>query len=176
MFMDAVVKIPDDVKVKKDGHFLVFSGKMGEAKINFLNERISLELNPDTIIIHSKSESRKDKRLLETFRAHISNAIKGVKQGFKYKLKICSIHFPMTAKVSGDKVIIENFLGERYPRIAKIYPGVKVEIQKQDITLTGADLCAVSQSAANIEQAVRISGRDRRVYQDGIFITEKRAE
>jgi large subunit ribosomal protein L6 len=39
--------------------------------------------------------------------------------------------------------------------------------------LTGSDLEQVSQTAANIERATKIRGFDPRVFQDGIYITEK---
>jgi len=79
----------------------------------------------------------------------------------------------MSVKVDGNQVVIENFLGERYPRRAKILESVNVEIKGQDVIVKGFDKEKVSQTAANIEQATRIKGLDPRVFQDGIYITEK---
>jgi large subunit ribosomal protein L6 len=39
--------------------------------------------------------------------------------------------------------------------------------------LTGTDVEAVGQTAANIERATKVWGYDPRVFQDGIYITEK---
>ena len=51
---------------------------------------------------------------------------------------------------------------------------VKVEVKnKVDVIVTGADIEKVGQTAANIERACRIRKRDRRVFQDGIYIVAK---
>ena len=54
-------------------------------------------------------------------------------------------------------------------------PGeVKVEVQnKVDVIVSGADIEKVGQTAANIERSCKIRKRDRRVFQDGIYITSK---
>jgi large subunit ribosomal protein L6 len=50
---------------------------------------------------------------------------------------------------------------------------VEVKVDGQDITVSGIDREAVGQTAANIEQACRIVGVDRRRFPDGIFIVSK---
>ena len=82
----------------------------------------------------------------------------------------------MTVKIEGSKLIINNFLGEKEKRFASIVPGVKVDVKGQQIILSGADVESVGQSAANIEKATWVANRDRRVFQDGIFITSKDGE
>ena len=62
---------------------------------------------------------------------------------------------------------------EKIPRKSKILEGVKVEIDKDTILLSGYDKEAVGQTAANLEKATKIKKRDRRRFQDGIFIIEK---
>ncbi len=112
--------------------------------------------------------------IARTFKAHIANMLKGVTEGFTYKLKVVYSHFPMTIKVQGDEVVIENFLGEKNPRRARILPGVNVKVMGgQEIIVEGIDKEAVGQTAANIEQATRITKWDRRVFQDGVYIVEK---
>jgi len=99
--------------------------------------------------------------------------ITGVTRGYRYRLKIVFSHFPVSVKVEGDKVIIENFLGEKAPRIAKIVGDVKVRVEKDDVIVEGIDIEAVGQTAANIELATKISDFDRRVFVDGIYIYKK---
>ena len=79
-------------------------------------------------------------------------------------------HFPINVAVKGNNVEINNFLGEKLPRIARILPGVKVEIKGKDVFVRGSDKEAVGQTAANIEAQSRVSNKDRRVFQDGIFL------
>lgn len=105
--------------------------------------------------------------------AHIKNMFLGLQNEYVYKLESCNVHFPITMKVEADKFIINNFLGEKTPRIAKIIKGAKVEIKGQKITVTSANKESAGQTAANLEKATKIKNRDRRIFQDGIFITDR---
>lgn len=69
--------------------------------------------------------------------------------------------------------MINNFLGEKQPRVARILEGVTVKIGNDEVILTGIDKEKVGNTAANIERATRITKRDPRVFQDGIYITER---
>jgi large subunit ribosomal protein L6 len=99
--------------------------------------------------------------------------LKGVQEPFVYKLKACSSHFPMTVSVTGNKLSIKNFLGEKTPREVTFKPGVKVTVAGDQITVESADLELAGDAASKIELATFISERDRRVFQDGIYMTHK---
>ena len=75
--------------------------------------------------------------------------------------------------VDGDTLIVKNFFGEKIPRKAKIVPNVKVQVKGDEVTVSGIDIEAVGQTAANIEKCTVIKNRDRRVFQDGIWLVEK---
>jgi large subunit ribosomal protein L6 len=53
-------------------------------------------------------------------------------------------------------------------------PGTKVNIGKDEVTITGIDKEHVGQTMANIEQATRVRGFDIRIFQDGIYLVDKR--
>jgi large subunit ribosomal protein L6 len=110
--------------------------------------------------------------MIGTIVAHLNNLMKGTKENFVYQLEICNVHFPMTLKVEGDLVKIKSFLGEKIERKARILPNAKVEIKGNKIEVSSYDIEAAGQTAANLEQATKIRNRDRRIFQDGIFITE----
>ena len=76
-------------------------------------------------------------------------------------------------KVQGDTVVIDNFLGERHPRSAKIVGSAEVAVKGDEVTITGINKEHVGQTMANLEQATKIKGRDPRVFQDGIYLTSK---
>ena len=79
----------------------------------------------------------------------------------------------MNISIANNTLIIKNFLGEKIPREAKILPGVEVKIDGDLIKLKGIDIEATGQTASNIEQACRITNKDRRVFMDGIWMTNK---
>ena len=106
--------------------------------------------------------------------SHISNMIAGVTKGYEYKMKVVYSHFPIQLKAASDELVINNFLGERKSRSAKILAGTKVEIGKDEVLIKGINKESVGQTMANIEQATRVRGFDIRIFQDGIYLVEKR--
>lgn len=125
------------------------------------------------LIVECKKGNRHHNSVIKSLHAHIVNMFQGLENKFVYLLEECHVHFPMTLKVEGNRFIINNFLGERVPRVAPIVPGVSVEIKGAQITIASSDKEAAGQTAANIEKATRIKKRDRRVFQDGIYIVQK---
>jgi large subunit ribosomal protein L6 len=99
--------------------------------------------------------------------------ITGVEKGFSYKLKIVFSHFPISVKVQGKTVLIENFTGERRARRVKIVGDVQVKVESEDVIVEGINLEDVSQTAANIEQATKVKKKDPRVFLDGIYVYER---
>ena len=117
---------------------------------------------------------RKDKALAGTWKAHLNNMTKGVTDGFTYTLKAFYSHFPMTLNVKGTELVVNNYFGERVPRTAAIVPGAEVKVKnKTEVVVSGIDKEAVGQTAANIERCTTVKKRDRRVFQDGIYLLEK---
>ncbi len=168
------VPIPEGVSVEINGKEVRVKGPKGEVARDFSFARSVRILKEDNkVIVESYFAKRKQKAVTYSIAAHIQNMIDGVTKGYRYKLKIIYSHFPVTVKVEGDRVVIENFLGEKAPRIAKIVGNVKVTVTKQDIIVEGVNIEEVGQTAANIERATKIKDLDRRVFVDGIYIYEK---
>jgi len=167
------VKIPKGVKVNVNGRIVEVIGPLGKLIRNFSNNPVSIEVSGDEVIVYALWPKRREKSHVGTVAAHIRNMIKGVEKGFTYKLKIVYAHFPISVKVEKDKVLIENFMGERAPRTAKIVGDVKVNVKEDDIIVQGINLEEVSQTAANIEQATVVKERDPRRFLDGIYVYEK---
>ncbi len=170
------VKLPEGVSAKMEDNKITITGDKGSLTRELFYPGVSIKINGDTISIQSVKDNRRYTRIVNTFRAHIKNMIKGVTKGYRYELKVCYAHFPMSVKVQGDEVVISNFIGEKVPRKAKILPGVNVDIKGRNIIVTGIDVEKVGQTAANIEQATRIVGKDRRKFQDGIYIVKKKGD
>lgn len=166
------IAIPDKVQVTLDKGLTV-KGPKGEVKRLINEPSVKMEVQGSKIILSPTRFNKTQKIILNTCRSHILNMIKGVQEPYEYKLKVCSSHFPMSVGVEGSLFVIKNFLGEKVPRKSKILSNVKVTVQGDVVIVTGSDLEAVSQTAANIEQSTRITNRDRRVFQDGLWIISK---
>jgi large subunit ribosomal protein L6 len=143
----------------------------------FIHSRVSVSMNDGNVEVFCDLPRRKEKALAGTWGAHLRNMNKGLSEGFEYRLKAVYSHFPMTLKVEGSVLTINNLFGERVPRRAELpwTPAdvtVKVE-NKTEVVVTGVDKEKVGQTSANIERACRIRGRDRRVFQDGVYIVDK---
>jgi len=167
------VPLPDNVALTVEGRKVTVTGQKGSISRAFENPHVSIVKKEKLLTLSTKSNRKKDVALLGTIRAHIKNMMKGVNNGVTYEMKIVYSHFPMSAKVSGNTVSIENFLGEKSPRYAPIKEGVTVKVSGQNVSVSGIDVEAVSQTAANIEQATKIKRLDPRVFQDGIYIIAK---
>ncbi|NJE42703.1 50S ribosomal protein L6 [Thermococcus sp. GR6] len=167
------VEIPEGVEVTIERNVVKVKGPKGELERELKYPGVQIFTEDSKVVVFKEFPRKKDIAIARTFKAHIANMIKGVTEGFTYKLKVVYSHFPMTVKIQGDEVVIENFLGEKNPRRAKILPGVTVKVMGSEVIVEGIDKEAVGQTAANIEQATRITKWDRRVFQDGIYIVEK---
>jgi len=171
-------KIPEGVAVEVQGiggKTIIAKGSQGELKRTFKFKKILIEKKENGVVLSCKKASKKEKRMISTISSHIANMIHGVNEKFEYELKVCNSHFPMTVEYkTGDKIaIIKNFLGEKIPRKVKIQNGAEVDVKKDIITVKSSNKEIAGQTAANFEKATFVSLRDRRVFQDGIFITKK---
>ena len=74
----------------------------------FINPRLSVSMNDGNIEVFCDLPRRKEKALAGTWAAHIRNMNKGLSEGFEYRLKAVYSHFPMTLKVEGSILTINN--------------------------------------------------------------------
>jgi large subunit ribosomal protein L6 len=167
------IEIPEGVEVKVEYRTLSVKGPKGENQKTLLHPYISASVKDNKVTLLVKNANKKDKTMMGTFQAHVRNLIQGIHEGFVYKIKVCSGHFPMTLTKEDEVVVINNFMGEKVPRKAKILPGVEINIEGDIITISSFDKEKAGQSAANIELATRRSGFDKRVFQDGCYVIEK---
>lgn len=168
------LEIPEGVAVEISGKNIKVSGPKGSLEKRFgIKMNVKIEKAESKIKVSSESERRKAKALVGTIAGHIKNMITGVTEGFTYRLRAVYSHFPITIKQEGEKIVVQNFLGERTPRVSKIVGDTEVKIEKTEVIVTGINLEDVSQTAANIEQSCRIVGYDKKRFMDGVFIISK---
>lgn len=168
------IEVPAGQTAALNAGEIVIKGNGKEVKKKFLeNENIKVEISGNIVSVSAKKATKRELKLINSLVSHIKNIFAGIKEEYEYKLEICNVHFPMVVKVEGDKLRIKNFLGEKIDRMAQILPNTKVSIKGTTIEVVSPDVEAAGQTAANFEIATKIRNRDRRVFQDGIFITSK---
>ncbi len=172
--INIVIKIPDDIECNIDGKKVIVSGKNGKLEQE-LDPLIEIQKDDDRLLIFKERAGKKERKIAGTMAAKIKNLIKGIQEGFTYKLKVAYSHFPMRVEFDSVKriVMIKNFLGERRVREAVVLPNVDIKVHSEVIEIKSIDKEAAGQSAANIEKATKVRRKDIRIFQDGIYIFSK---
>ncbi len=168
-----VVPLPEGVQAEVTGTKVTLKSGSNENTRVFKVKGIEIRKTDMGLEIEATPAKRKMNAKLKTVVSHLHNMAKGLDQEFEYKLAIVYSHFPMSVNVKGNVVEINNFAGEKKVRQAKILPGVQVEVKGKDVSVKGHSKEAVGQTAANLETSTKVRGRDRRIFQDGIFIVSK---
>ena len=167
------IKIPGGVSVEIEGGSIIVKGAEGENKRTFNTLGLEFKKENDKIILGSKKATKKNKKIINSIAAHIRNMVKGAQKKFEYKLKICFSHFPFTVSISGDKAEIKNFLGEKVPRTLILPKEVEIKTDKENITIFSKDKELAGKVAADFERVTKVREKDKRIFQDGIYIIEK---
>lgn len=167
------IEIPEGVVVDIDDRTVSVKGTKATLVRDFSHANVSMETDGKNVRVYAQWPRKKEAALVGTIESHIKNMITGVTKGFTYKLKIVFSHFPITVKVQGRSVMVENFTGERRARKAKILGDVKVTVETEDLIVQGNSIEDVSQTAANIERMTRVTNKDPRVFLDGIYVYER---
>ena len=171
----AEILIPENVKVEFHDNVLTVDGKLGKLKKNITKIPVGLSIQDKKVLIRPLGKRKRDLAIINTTKSIIVNMITGVEKGFTYKLKIVSAHFPMSVKLKGDKVNIENYFGERSARISQVVgDSTKVTVAGEDVIVQGPSLEDVSQTAANIELSTNMKRKDHRVFLDGVYVYSKK--
>ena len=168
------VVIPEGVTVTQKKHMLTFVGPLGKTYKSFRLIPVKIEITKDKILLKTIDFKKRDYAILHTARSIVRNICEGLINGYTIKMKIVFAHFPITVKVDGKDIIIENFQGERAPRRTVIVGNTKVIPKGEDVILTGEVWTDITQTAANIELKTKVKNKDHRVFLDGIYAFEKK--
>ena len=143
-----LIEVPQGVTVTLNEKEVIVKGPKGELK-QVIHPEIKVELKDGKIYVSPKSElSKRGRGLWGLYRALIANMVEGTSKGFEKKLEIEGVGFK--ANVDGDNLVLN--LGFTNPiKIAKI-PGVNFVVEKNVITVSGADKERVGHIAALIRK------------------------
>ena len=181
------IELPDNVDASMDHLDLTIEGPGGSVTrklwypdVTVAVEQVTVEGDDeeadrevDAVVIATEETHRKANATVGTFASHVRNMIHGVTDGWEYQMGVFYSHFPMQVEVEDGHVVISNFLGEKSPRRTPIRGDTEVEVDDEELTLRGPNIEDVGQTAADIEQLTRVTSKDARVFQDGVYITQK---
>ncbi len=169
-----ILKITEGTQVEIDLPIIKISGPKGIVEKKFkITKGIIIEKQGDEIIITHEKATKNEKKLIGSIVGILNSLIRGVNEEYEYEVMICAAHFPMTVKVEGNKLIIKNFFGENKDREIKIPVGARVSIQGDIIKILSPDKELAGLTASTFEGATRLTTRDRRIFQDGLWIVKK---
>lgn len=167
------IELPVGFKATIEKETLKISGNGKEVAKKLSLSDVSVVAEENKLVVYQNDKRKKAKAKAGAIVAHIRNMIKGLEKGFTYKLEIVYSHFPLNVSVKPGFVEINNLGGAKHPKKAKIVGEAKVEVKGKDIIVSGHNKEDVGQTAANMEVITRIKGKDKRVFQDGIYIVSR---
>jgi len=173
-----VVAIPPAVRLTVKSRLVRVKGARGVLTRDFSHIPLDLHISKDgkKLIAEMWFGNRLNLATIRTVMTHIQNMITGVQKGYLFKMRTVYAHFPIGINIEhdGTEVEVRNYLGEKKIRKTLMRGDTKCkrsEDVKDEITLIGTDLEAVSQSAANIWQIARIHDKDIRKFLDGVYVS-----
>ena len=169
-----IIEIPEGINVSIKKHMMQFQGPLGKTFKSFRKIPVNIEVNDGKITLKAQGKRKRDYSILHTARSLVRNICEGLTEGYTIKMKVVYAHFPVTVKVQDKTISIENFQGERAPRITHIVGNTKVIPKGEDVILTGEVWTDITQTAANIELKTKVKNKDHRVFLDGIYVYEKK--
>ncbi len=168
--MEITTELPEGYEAEYEDGVLTVEYQGEEVNKKLDHALVDVEVESGEVTFSTESDKRSVTSIVGSFSSHVENIIEGLKESHVYRMKGVYAHFPMTLKQEGDRILIENFMGERAPREVEVMEGVDVSIDGDDIVLKSADKEKAGQTAARIEQECHKGDRDPRVFQDGVYI------
>jgi len=168
------IEIPEGVEVKIEDGIISAKGPAGENSRRLVSKKLNISKKDNAILIQAENTTKREKKLRQEHSNHTSKIYFLVlAKIYTYQLKICSSHFPITAEIKDNVMSVKNLLGESVPRKIKLKQGADVKVEGEIIKISSSDKELAGTIASLIEAKCKVKGRDRRIFQDGIFIISK---
>ncbi len=139
------IKIPAGTEVSATPGEITVKGKGGTLKKS-LHPNIKVAVANGEVLVTPKDDSRISRALWGTYAAHVRNMVSGVNTPFQKKLQIEGIGF--RAEMAGKQIKLA--IGFSHPVLVSIPAGITAAIDKNIITVSGADKEQVGEFAASI--------------------------
>lgn len=142
------VVLPSGVKAEKKDLTLAITGPKGTLNLA-LHPLVNVSVSEQEILVDvANKQSKKEKALWGLFRALVQNLVEGVTKGFEKKLEVIGVGFKVA--LQGTKLVMS--LGFSHPVEVEVPKGLTVTVEKNVITISGADKQQVGQFAAEVRE------------------------
>ncbi len=143
------VIIPTGVKAELKDGMLTVTGPKGTLTMA-IHPKVTVNVAESELTVSVPNENNKKERALwGLFRALAQNLIDGVTKGFEKKLEVNGVGFKVALEGSSKLVMS---LGFSHPVVVEIPKNLTVTVEKNVITITGADKQLVGQFAAEVRE------------------------
>jgi large subunit ribosomal protein L6 len=139
------IKIPAGTDVSVASGELIVKGKGGTLK-RTMHPAVKIEIANGEAVVSPAQQTRLARALWGTYAAHVRNMIAGVNTPFLKRLDVQGIGY--RAELSGKQIKLQ--VGFSHPVLMAIPEGITAIVEKNIISISGADKERVGQFAATI--------------------------
>ena len=139
------IKIPTGTDVSVLSGELIVTAKGGSLK-RPIHPAVSIAVENGEVVVTPVERSRLAKALWGTHAAHVRNMVAGVNTPFVKKLQVEGIGYK--AELAGKQLKLS--VGFSHPVLVSVPEGVTVHVEKNIITVTGADKDVVGEFSASV--------------------------
>ncbi len=139
------IDVPAGVTITVGESEITVEGAKGKLVVPHLSD-VTVAVDAGVATVTRKNDERIAKAQHGLQRSLLNNAVEGVTKGFEKKLEVNGVGF----RVEGGGQEITMALGFSHPVKYKARDGVKLDVNKMEITVTGIDKQVVGQTAAEI--------------------------
>lgn len=139
------IKIPAGTEVSVQSGEITVKGKGGTLK-RLMHPAIKIEIANGEAVVSPAQQTRLARALWGTYAAHVRNMVSGVNTPFQKRLDVQGIGY--RAELSGKQLKLQ--VGFSHPVLVPIPEGITALVEKNIISISGADKEKVGQFAASI--------------------------
>lgn len=141
----APITIPAGITVEVTGDQVTANGPKGSLCVRLL-PGLAIEQQDGVLTVVRKIDDEERQRTHGLMRSLVQNIVTGVGQGFTRQLEINGVGY--RANLAGQNLNLT--LGYSHPIEFALPPGIEAKVERNVITISGADKQLVGQVAANI--------------------------
>mgnify|MGYP003394271488 CR=1 FL=1 len=139
------IPIPEHATIAVADHSIVFKGPKGQLSIT-LHPDMQIKVEDNVAHISPRLLNKKSVALWGLYRSLVANMAEGVTKGFEKKLEIDGIGYRVA--MEGTGLLMQ--LGFSHPVRVAAPEGIQFQIERNVITVLGADKAKVGEVAARI--------------------------